>query len=86
MEIAALRALFLIAGRVSGEGMKAQSMPLSRPNHILIMTDDQDQGPDHVRQETLVFLALDLERLPQLAAALLGGRLARGFGLGLGGL
>ena len=43
--IAALRALFLIAGFISVEGMKAQSMPLSRPNLILILTDDLDLGP-----------------------------------------
>jgi hypothetical protein len=43
--IAALRALFLIAGFINVEGMKAQSMPLSRPNLILILTDDLDLGP-----------------------------------------
>jgi hypothetical protein len=42
--IAALRALFLIAGLISVEGMKAQSMPLSRPNLILILTDDLEEG------------------------------------------
>src|SRR4029079_8313870 len=45
---------------------------------------DQDERADHVRQQPLVLFALHLERLPQLAAALLGGRLAGGFGLGLG--
>jgi len=42
--LAALRALFLIAGLISGEGMKAQSMPLRQPNLILILTDDLDLG------------------------------------------
>ncbi len=48
--------------------------------------DDQHERADHVRQKPLVFLALHLERLPQLAAALLGRRLAGGLRLGLGGL
>src|SRR5262249_7604494 len=47
---------------------------------------DQHERPDHVGQEAFVLLALDLERLPQLAAALLGGRLAGRLRLGLGGL
>ena len=47
---------------------------------------DQHERADHVGQEALVLFALDLERLPQLAAALLGGRLAGGLRLGLGGL
>ena len=47
---------------------------------------DQHERTDHVRQEPLVLFALNLEGLPQLAAALLGGRLAGSLGLGLGGL
>ena len=47
---------------------------------------DQHERADHVRQQPLVLFALNLERLPQLAAALLGGRLAGRLGLGLGGL
>ena len=43
--IAALRALFLIAGFISVEEMKAQPMPRSQPNLILILTDDLDLGP-----------------------------------------
>ena len=37
--------LFLIASFISIEGLKAQSMPLSQPNLILILTDDLDLGP-----------------------------------------
>jgi hypothetical protein len=50
---------------------------------------DADQGADHQRQQQLVFLALHLERLPQLFAAfsrlLLAGRFRRGLRF-LGGL
>ena len=40
---------------------------------------DQHERADHVRQEPLVLFALDLERLPQLAAPLLGCGLAGGL-------